>query len=549
MKRILAALLCLALVVGVFAGCGGSSKTNIKKGDGSTLTIGISSNALVEDYDNNALTKWLEETSGYNIEFQFFSSNGNECKTQLSTMMAGGEKLPDILWGIELGSDIYTEYGQDGYFVDLKDYYADKQGKAKVFWDQFNKLPELDKEKYLKTLYNVETGAAYALPTLQTSEIDTMAYTMYLNKTWMDKLGLAMPTNNEELYNVLVAFRDKDPNGNGKKDEIPLLGCSSLGGDAISYFINQFCYFDKNHPFNLGDDGKLYASFTTNEYREGLKYANKLMNEQLLSSLSITCTNTDMKAYVCPVLDADGKMDPSSQLVGGFCGHLTLMMENDHPAMYDYAPISYWNYAVLNDNIYHWNTYITEDCENVDAAWDLCMTMFTEEGGMRMRYGEKEVDWTKADANTKSYIGMDAEIKLINNVFSTQSSQMWNQVACSVVINAENEVTQVEDMSEWFTYRNKVFGEQHDNYWAAVEKYNPTKVPSYSYTEQEKLDLEMIKSNCSTYMGNSRTQFVSGTIDPNSDADWNTYLKNFEDMGLATWLATSQTAMERSVKN
>ena len=34
--------------------------------------------------------------------------------------------------------------------------------------------------------------------------------------------GLDMPTNTEELKDVLKAFKTQDPNGNGKADEIPM---------------------------------------------------------------------------------------------------------------------------------------------------------------------------------------------------------------------------------------------------------------------------------------------------------------------------------------
>ncbi|MDR6554854.1 extracellular solute-binding protein [Paenibacillus qinlingensis] len=43
----------------------------------------------------------------------------------------------------------------------------------------------------------------------------------YVRKDWLDKLGLQVPKTSDELMTVLKAFRDKDPNGNGKKDEIP----------------------------------------------------------------------------------------------------------------------------------------------------------------------------------------------------------------------------------------------------------------------------------------------------------------------------------------
>lgn len=43
----------------------------------------------------------------------------------------------------------------------------------------------------------------------------------YIRKDWLDKVGMAAPKTSDELLEVLRAFRDKDPNGNGQKDEIP----------------------------------------------------------------------------------------------------------------------------------------------------------------------------------------------------------------------------------------------------------------------------------------------------------------------------------------
>ena len=48
----------------------------------------------------------------------------------------------------------------------------------------------------------------------------------WVRQDWLDKLGLKAPQNVDELYTVLKAFRDRDPNGNGKKDEIPWFNAS-----------------------------------------------------------------------------------------------------------------------------------------------------------------------------------------------------------------------------------------------------------------------------------------------------------------------------------
>lgn len=545
MKRIVAALLCAAILVACFAGCGKDSKK--KKGDGSTITVGLCTSAIIEDYDTNALTKYLEKESGYNIEFQFFSSQSTEAKSQISTMLAAGEELPDILWGIDLGRDVYLEYGQDGYLLDLKEYFDDKEGKAKIFWDRFAELPEEDQESYKRTIVDVNTGAMYALPTYQVSEIDAMDYQMYINKTWLDKVGMKKPTNLDEFYNVLKAFKSTDLNGNGINDEIPLVGCNALSGDVINFIINQFIYFDDNRMFNLDDKGKLCAPFTTDEYRNALKYADKLRKEGLLeTSLSLTQGSSDLRTILCPPMDANGKIDESQMLVGCFVGHPTLCIEPNNPAFYHYEGMNYWGICVTNPHQNSYRMFITADCENPDAAWDLCMCMYTKEASNRIRYGEKGKDWDDADKNTTSFIGLPAEIKILNQVFAVQNNSIWGNVVGTILIWSENEVTQIEKVSDWEKHKNDAFTEVYDNYYAAKDKYNPKKtLPALVYTTEENDQYSMTRSNCASLVTNSRSSFVNGQLDPNSDADWNSYLKQLDEQGLETWIELAQKAYDR----
>lgn len=47
----------------------------------------------------------------------------------------------------------------------------------------------------------------------------------WYNQQWLERLDLAVPTTLDELYNVLVAFRDEDADGDGETDdEIPFSG-------------------------------------------------------------------------------------------------------------------------------------------------------------------------------------------------------------------------------------------------------------------------------------------------------------------------------------
>lgn len=79
-----------------------------------------------------------------------------------------------------------------------------------------------DEHPELKTLAAESDGKIYGIPRYKGIWPDNIA-SMFINKTWLDNLGLEPPTTWDELESVLVAFRDGDPNQNGDStDEIPM---------------------------------------------------------------------------------------------------------------------------------------------------------------------------------------------------------------------------------------------------------------------------------------------------------------------------------------
>ena len=194
MKKIIAFTLAMVMSLSMLAGCGKDDKQANKDWDGK-LTIGIPDSALVTDYETNAYTLWLEEQTGIDIEFHVFAASGADAKSQLATMVAGGEKLPDLIIGLGLGESEIKDYGDDRYFLDLKDYLYDKE-KSANFWTLFEEMypEEEDQQVQLSRITDPENGAIYAFPSMEMSMIDTIDSMVYINKTWLDKLGLAILT-------------------------------------------------------------------------------------------------------------------------------------------------------------------------------------------------------------------------------------------------------------------------------------------------------------------------------------------------------------------
>lgn len=61
----------------------------------------------------------------------------------------------------------------------------------------------------------------------------------FVDKKWMDELGLKEPTSLDELYTVLKAFKDNDVNGNGdKNDEIPFTANAGVTIDLLLPYFN-----------------------------------------------------------------------------------------------------------------------------------------------------------------------------------------------------------------------------------------------------------------------------------------------------------------------
>ena len=551
MKKFLAIVMALVIVLGLCA-CGGGSTKPGGSGDQTSnnnggaaagekvkLSIGIPTNAMVLDHDNNALTKWVEETC--NVELTFVEySGGTDVATQISTTIAARQELPDILFGISLSDSVITRYGKDGYLRDLTEYYADKEGKAKIFWDRVtNELSEYDRDLVLRKITNPDTGAIYAVPCVETSLIDKQGFRIWINQEWLDKLGLKAPTNNDELVTVLKAFRDNDCNGNGSKDdEIPLFTPKNVGG-GIDWLINLFVYYNDSRKFLVGDDGTLTHVQTTDEYREALKFINYLREEKLLTSLAWTANGSEAKQITTP--------SNGVALCGIFSAHLTTNCAMGNEVMYQYVPLKTWGCAVRKDTSCSLTTFITESCDYPERAFEMLMKMWSWDGSMRIRYGELGPNWDYADEGAKSDIGLDATYKLISDPLTQQSTAKWAKIASTLNVYAEGETAQVADnMDEWTQKKSKLHAENYALFCESEEENNPKIIcPTLIYTEDEKELTSMERTNTSDRANKAMTEFCTGVLDPNSDADWNAYLKELNDLGMSVWLELAQTTYDK----
>lgn len=563
MKKLFALLLCLAMVVSMFAACGGDKKTDNNATEATktaeskdpsevTLTIGLPKSAMVTDYYDNTYTKWLEEKTGYNLEFQFFAASATDYKSQLSTMVAGGIELPDILYGLNLGESVYERYGRDGILVDLRPLFDDKE-KSAMWWERFNLLPEdYRQDNWRKMLSNDGSGKIYGFPEIQESLIDIMDAQVYINQEWLDNLNLPMPNSPETLYETLKAFKEQDANGNGDpNDEIPLVGTNAnLSGDTMSWLINMFIYCDTLAYFNVDENGQLYLPHTQDAYREALKYIRKLYSEGLMSPMTLTANSKDLTQMVCPD-------EGNDQLAGVICGHITTCFTQGHEGLLSYEAMPLWGNAIINPDQNSRTTFITKDCEergNLDYAWNMLMWGSTQESAIVQRYGEEGKHWDWATPGSKSVIGEDreAEIRLYQDTWGSMGNENWRNVEATILMNAEGEGNQSvpEEETPVNLHKYKLFNNMLDSYYYQQDNFNPPdeQICPLLVWSQELIDeVPYERDDCKSYIAKARTDFITGAKDITSDADWQEYLDQLNTLGLEKWQYYSQYIYDETI--
>lgn len=225
--------------------------------------------------------KYLEELTNVHIEFQVTpSSSYNDT---MSSRIAAGQKLPDIF---NMPSNA-VDLAQQGMIIAQDELYDKYAYYSKKLFDE----PGAEFSSY-KNLMKQADGKFYGfgnitVPTIQTPVI-------MLNMKWMEKLHLNIPTTTDELFEVLQAFRDDDPNGNGKPDEIPLTAEGAnlyVLGDAFGL---QGMW---NGSWMLDSEGKLIHKKTSPQYKDFLTYVNKLYENKLLDKDILTVDWNKIQEY------------------------------------------------------------------------------------------------------------------------------------------------------------------------------------------------------------------------------------------------------------
>lgn len=275
MKKLISllVLVCMLLSVGSVAFAGEAANVDLSQyklvDEPTTLSIVALRGQSTGEPEDQFMWQWLSELTGITFDVEYIDNTVWADKKTI--MMASGD-YADIFFSPSFTTSEIAKFGAEGIFIDLNDL-IDEYG-TNIKWATEELLPGT------RAAATLPDGSMYTLPYVNMGNAYYSDMRTWINQTWLDNLGLDMPTTLDELYEVLKAFKELDPNGNGEADEIPWSGSWEgsprgnglifnalgfiTGGSNVAVKDNQAVYMP------LHEDYKLYLEFMNKLYTEGL---------------------------------------------------------------------------------------------------------------------------------------------------------------------------------------------------------------------------------------------------------------------------------------
>lgn len=535
-KRFTAAAMCMLLAVTALSGCKKEAASNttdisnaevltenkmpIANGD-VTLSIWLQNNSqgYLKSYADAKSMQVLQERTGINLEFQHPTGAVSE---QLNIMLASGD-LPDLIY--------YTwkfrkKDMQNGLFLNLSEY-------IEKWAPNFRKLLEENphyNEEYHST-HGMEMSAAF--PTVVDDE-RFMCYDGYfMRKDWLDKLGLSVPETIEEWEEVLTAFKEKDPNGNGKQDEV---GFSTLQYMTKYVFMPAFgiCI---NDYYRDPKTGKVTHAALQPGYKDYLETMNRWYKKGLVNPSYLTTARNELDAMVL-----------NDELGAFHCDNNNSMPKymQSNPDMelvavpFPKSPDGkrYTSQTSIKQLLRSNGTLISSSCKNVYEAVRLLDYLYSEEGKALMNWGIEGESYEVDKDGNKHFTDL-----IMNNPDGKTPYEAIAAYFPNTGFTGFNSYLAAIGLEGNFNEKLRKVKEDSVNY--SLEADKGMILPNLPTTIEEDEEISNSSADLSTYMSEMYSKFIMG-VEPLDNFD--EFQKNIKKLGIEKVIEIKQKAYDRLQK-
>lgn len=519
-KKLAALFLATAMIAGSLTGCSGKSLATdtpastqaAEEGTGAAaaeavnktgypimnvdhtfkIVHAVGSTDIIGSWENKDFVKKIEEDTGLKIEWVGIPEVSY--KDQVAIMIAAGD-LPDAF------------IGQIPNFAQFTDSFYRVDDKIDEWIPSLKEFYEMSPNVKLAAVF--PDGTAYGLPYTQMTGYRA-SKSLSINQTWLDKVGKEMPNTPDELFDVLMAFKNEDPNGNGMADEIPFSFYKDRKFDLLlsGFGIAGYDAEDYAYPYVQVKDGKVEFYPETENYYNYLQYLNKLYTNGLIDPNGFMQEEVDMIAKgTAGQIGVFPNYSYDDITVGDFAKDYTFLLPlEDETGTRRYVPNSYAGDVTPNQFT------ITNNCKYPEAMlrlYDYINSSY--ENRLYFSWGQQDQAWTdngdgtiskKAEPLMEGYNSY-AEVRH-TLAMGTKGVTLWNE----------------EDNAKF-----KVTSEREEKYIARQEPFMECAVEfipdgqNYAEATQE---INILLTEMRSYMENFIAESVMSGVD---EAKWEKHLE------------------------
>lgn len=261
-----------------------------------------------------------------------------------------------------------------------------------------------------------------------------------------------------------------------------------------------------------------------------------LYDEGLISPLTFTQGSTQLNAIVVPEPEVVGCLARMS----GTMFPATDVRRGQYVCLDPLEGPSGLRQTQWTEQIPSIGMVITKNCENPEAAFRFGDYMCSELISVWNRYGEEGVDWLVPDENTVGTaegLGFPPAMSVVSTWGVLQNS-WWGQVGPYILTD---KITCGQGTDPDGLAYNAAY-----HLFRTMEKELEYSVPIVNglvYNEEEQEIINEYQSTINDYVLNSFSEFVTGVRD--IEADWDSYVDEFDKMGLDEYMEAVNSCYAR----